>query len=158
MKIHQLERKLWLPRPIDEVFQFFADAANLELLTPPWLNFRIDTPLPIAMRVGTRIDYRLRVHGFALRWQSEITAWEPQHRFVDEQRRGPYRLWHHEHLFEDLNGGTMTRDTVRYAVPFDLIAHRFFVRPDLKQIFDFRHRKMSEVFGVREMFEQEEVR
>ena len=131
MKIHQLERKLWLPRPIDEVFQFFADAANLELLTPPWLNFRIDTPLPIAMRVGTRIDYRLRVHAFALRWQSEITAWEPQHRFVDEQRRGPYRLWHHE---------------------------RFFVRPDLNQIFDFRHRKMSEVFGVREMFEQEEVR
>ena len=89
MRTHEFRCELWLPRPLGEVFSFFADAGNLELLTPPQLNFHILTPRPLEMRVGLLIDYRLRVRGIPLRWQSEITAWEPPHRFVDEERRGP---------------------------------------------------------------------
>ncbi|MGB9275140.1 MAG: SRPBCC family protein [Terrimicrobiaceae bacterium] len=105
MRTHEFRCELWLPRPLGEVFSFFADAGNLELLTPPQLNFHILTPCPLEMRVGLLIEYRLRVRGIPLRWQSEITAWEPPHRFVDEERRGPYRLWQHEHLFEERDGG-----------------------------------------------------
>src|SRR3954470_20885613 len=137
MKIHELQHELWLPRPITEVFPFFADAANLEVLTPAWLKFQIITPLPVTMRPGASIDYRIRVHGLPLRWRSEITTWDPPHRFVDEQRRGPYRLWHHEHTFESRDGGTLCRDHVRYAVFFDFIVHPFFVGPDIEKIFKF---------------------
>ena len=107
MRTHEFRCELWLPRPLGEVFSFFADAGNLELLTPPQLNFNILTPRPLEMRVGLLIDYRLRVRGIPLRWQSEITAWEPPPRFVDEERLGPYRLWQHEHLFEERDGGTV---------------------------------------------------
>src|SRR5688500_5927578 len=86
-----------VPRSIDEVFAFFADAMNLERITPPSVRFRVVTPLPITMRKGALIDYKLRVRGLPIRWQSEITAWEPQRRFIDEQRRGPYKFWRHEH-------------------------------------------------------------
>jgi ligand-binding SRPBCC domain-containing protein len=147
MKIRDLTRELWLPRPPEEIFPFFADAANLEILTPPWLNFQILTRLPIEMRVGTLIDYRLRVHGLPLRWQSEITVWEPQRRFVDEQRRGPYRLWRHEHTFEARDGGTLCRDHVRYAVAFDFLVHWPFVRPDIERIFAYRQEKLRHMFA-----------
>lgn len=148
MRIHEFRSDLWLPSPLDEVFSFFADARNLELITPPWLRFHIVTLRPIEMRPGTRIDYQLRIRSFPMRWQSEITAWEPPHRFVDEQRRGPYRLWHHEHNFERRDGGTLCRDAVRYAVPFDRLSHRFMVRPDIEQIFAFRQKKMTELFAA----------
>ena len=147
MKVHELKRELWLPRPVAEIFPFFADAANLEALTPPWLNFRILSPRPIPIRLGTLIDYRIVVHGIPFRWQSEITAWEPPHRFVDEQRRGPYRLWRHEHRFLERDGGTSIGDTVQYAVLFDPIVNRWLVRPDIEGIFDFRTEKMRELFG-----------
>ena len=148
MKVHELKRELWLPRPVAEIFPFFAEAANLEALTPPWLNFRILSPRPIPIRLGTLIDYRIVVHGIPFRWQSEITAWEPPHRFVDEQRRGPYRLWRHEHSFSERDGGTSIGDTVHYAVLFDPIVNRWLVRPDIDGIFDFRTKKMRELFGA----------
>ena len=147
MRIHEFHAEQWFPRPIDEVFPFFGDAGNLEQLTPPWLRFKILTPRPIEMRPGTLIDYRLRVRGIPLRWQSEITVWEPPFRFVDEQRRGPYRLWIHEHSFQSLDGGTLCRDAVRYAVPFDFFAHRLFVRPDIERIFAFRRGVLLARFG-----------
>ena len=147
MRVRELQHKLWIPRPLAEVFPFFADAGNLELFTPPWMRFHIVTPRPIAMRVGALIDYRLRVRGLPLRWQSEITAWEPPHRFADVQRRGPYRLWHHEHRFEPRNGGTLCIDHVRYAVPFDFIAQRFIVGPDIARIFAFREEKLRTTFS-----------
>src|SRR5262245_50001712 len=93
------ECEQWLPAPREEIFEFFSRAENLEAITPPWLRFRLITPSPIEIRRGTHIDYRLRVHAVPVRWQSEITAWEPPASFVDEQRRGPYRRWVHTHTF-----------------------------------------------------------
>src|SRR5690349_11084091 len=125
MRIRELRSEQWFPHPVEEVFSFFSNAENLELLTPPWVNFHILTPRPIPMHTGALIDYKLRIHGFPVRWQSEITVWDPPHRFVDEQRRGPYRLWHHEHTFEPRDNGTLCIDLVRYAVPFDFLTHQF---------------------------------
>jgi len=147
VNIHELNRELWLPRPVAKIFPFFADASNLEVLTPPWLNFQVLSPRPVPIGSGTLIDYRIVVHGIPFRWQSEITAWEPPHRFVDEQRRGPYRIWRHEHTFLERDGGTMISDRVRYAVLFAPIVHRWLVRPDIERIFDFRTRKMRALFG-----------
>jgi ligand-binding SRPBCC domain-containing protein len=149
VKVRQLKRELWLPQPVAEIFPFFGDAANLEVLTPPWLKFQILSPRPLKMHIGTLVDYRLRVRGLPMRWQSEITAWEPPHRFVDEQRRGPYRLWRHEHEFVERDGGTVIRDKVEYAIPFDLITHRLFVRPDIERIFAFLEQKMRKLFPAR---------
>lgn len=153
MKEFLLERTLWLKRPLPELFAFFSDAHNLEDLTPPWMHFRVLTPAPIVMRVGLQIDYQLRVRGLPLRWQSEITVWQPpgtdsahHARFVDEQRRGPYRLWIHEHRFETRDGGTLITDQIRYAVPGGRIVRALFVGPDLRRIFDYRTNRLVELF------------
>lgn len=143
----KLEAELWLPRPRAEVFPFFADARNLETITPPWLRFEVITPHPIEMHAGLRIDYRLWVRGFPLRWQSEISAWEPPSRFVDEQRRGPYRAWIHEHTFEERDGGTLARDVVRYTVFGGRLVNTLFVRRDVEKIFQFRQAKLQESFA-----------
>ncbi len=147
MTIREFRTELWLPLVPAELFPFFGDAANLGSMTPPWLNFRILTPLPITMREGTLIDYCLRVHGVSVRWRTRITAWQPPHRFVDEQVRGPYRQWVHEHTFEPHNGGTVARDLVRYAVPFDFIAYPLLVRGDVERIFAFRAKALRERFS-----------
>jgi len=138
-----------LDAPLADVFPFFADARNLEALTPPWLHFEISNPSPIEMRTGTLIDYRLRVHGLPLRWRSEITAWDPPHRFVDEQRRGPYRAWRHEHRFTAEGGGTLVEDDVTYAVLGGAIVDRLLVRRDLQRIFAFRREALRAVFPTR---------
>ena len=142
-----VEMRQWFPRPREEVFAFFSDAANLERITPPWLRFHTLTPLPIAMRPGATIDYRLRLRGLPLRWQSEITVWDPPRRFVDEQRRGPYRSWIHEHELTERDGGTEVRDFVRYAVPGGRWLDRLLVRPDVARIFDYRRRMLQELLG-----------
>jgi ligand-binding SRPBCC domain-containing protein len=141
-----LEAGVRIPRPLDEVFAFFADAGNLEDLTPDGLRFRILTPAPIEMRRGTLIDYRLRVRGVPVRWQSEITAWEPPVRFVDEQRRGPYRWWRHEHRFREEGDETVVEDRVAYAVPGGALVHALFVGREVRKIFRFRHRRLLEEF------------
>lgn len=137
----------WLPQPLRSVFPFFADAQNLEELTPDWVSFRILSPLPIQMRAGALIDYRIRVHGMPLRWQTEITHWEPPFRFVDVQRRGPYRLWRHEHRFEEKEGGTLMTDQIQYAVWGGTLINRLFVRRDVEKIFAFRRARMEQLFG-----------
>src|SRR4051794_29426204 len=142
-----LAARISLPRSRMEVFEFFADPRNLETLTPPWLRFQIITPPPIIMQAGALIDYRLRVHGLPVRWQSEITAWEPPVRFVDEQRRGPYRIWIHEHTFQESDGGTEVRDRVRYNVPGGRLVNRLLVRRDLHAIFRFRQNRLREILG-----------
>jgi ligand-binding SRPBCC domain-containing protein len=138
-----LQTTLWLPCSIREVFAFFGDAFNLEALTPPFLHFEVLTPPPIRMGPGTLIDYRLRLHGVPLRWQTEITAWNPPHRFVDEQRRGPYRLWVHEHTFESRSGGTAVQDRVRYAHAGGPLIHGLFVARDLRRIFTYRQERLQ---------------
>ncbi len=147
MKTFTLTNELWLPAPPWDVFPFFADAFNLERITPPMLRFRVLTPPPIAMGVGTLLDYRVWLRGIPMRWQSEITAWEPPHRFVDEQRRGPYRLWVHEHTFAAQDGGTVARDNVRYAAPGGGLVQRLFVEPDLRRIFEYRSTALREIFS-----------
>jgi ligand-binding SRPBCC domain-containing protein len=147
MRVREFSTELWLPLPPAELFPFFAAAANLDALTPPWLHFHIVTPPPIPMGEGALIDYRLRVHGLPLRWRTRINLWQPPHRFVDEQIRGPYRQWIHEHTFEPRDGGTLARDLVRYAVPFDFLVHRWLVRPDIEKIFAFRTQQLRSRFS-----------
>jgi ligand-binding SRPBCC domain-containing protein len=147
MRVHVLQREQRLPAATDVVFPFFADAANLEAITPPLLRFRVVTPGPIEMGAGTFIQYALRLRGLPVRWDTLIQSWEPPHRFVDVQVRGPYRLWHHTHELEPLDGGsaTLMRDTVRYALGFGAageLAHRVLVRRDLEAIFDFRAQRV----------------
>jgi ligand-binding SRPBCC domain-containing protein len=143
MPVHVLRREQRLPGPPEAVFPFFADARNLEAITPPLLQFRLLTPEPVEMGVGTFLQYALRLRGLPVRWDTLIQAWDPPYRFVDVQVRGPYRLWHHTHELEPLDGGTATlmRDTVRYALgfgPFGEIARRAVVERDLEAIFAFR--------------------
>jgi ligand-binding SRPBCC domain-containing protein len=147
MRERRFESEIWLARPREELFAFFSDAANLEALTPGWVHFRIITPAPIDIRAGTLIDYRLRIRGLPIRWQTKITVWEPPHRFIDIQARGPYRRWIHEHIFEPRGAGTLIRDRVRYAVALDFLFHRWFVRPDIERIFAYREKRMRALFG-----------
>jgi ligand-binding SRPBCC domain-containing protein len=142
LSVHILRREQRLSGTPEEVFPFFAEARNLEAITPPWLGFRVVTPEPVEMRAGAPIEYRLRLHGVPLRWHTTIAVWDPPRRFVDVQVSGPYRLWHHTHDFApDGDGGTVMRDTVRYSLPYGplgAVAHRALVRRDLAAIFDFR--------------------
>lgn len=147
--MHRLERQQFVPRPRDEVFAFFSDAQNLEMLTPAFLNFRILTPLPLDMRSGTLIDYQIRLGGIPMRWRTRIETFEAPVRFVDVQLAGPYRTWHHVHEFQDTPGGTLVTDRVDYALPFGFLgalAHRLFVRRALKRIFDYRQQRLGEIF------------
>lgn len=143
----RLACQLWLPAPRQRVFDFFGDAFQLETLTPPWLNFHVLSPRPIVMAPGVRIDYKLRLRGIPIRWRSLISTWNPPTEFVDEQIRGPYRLWHHRHTFAETDGGTLVVDEVDYAVPGGWLIDRFLVRPDLLRIFTYRQAKLSEIFG-----------
>jgi hypothetical protein len=147
MTTHVFETSLWLPAPRARVFPFFAEARNLQILTPPWLNFQILTPGEITMRPGALIDYQLRIHGWPVRWRTEITAWEPPFRFEDQQRRGPYRQWIHTHTFTEENGGTRCDDRVVYAVPGGALVNRLFVRRDVEKIFAFRAAALQQQFG-----------
>ncbi len=146
MKLFSHDAWLWLPYSLDKVFPFFADAHNLERLTPPFLKFRVVTPDPIVLGLGQRIAYRLRVHGIPVSWESEVTRWEPPNRFVDEQRRGPYRLWHHEHRFCERGNGTLVADHVLYSVWGGSLVNRLFVARDVRRIFNYRREQLAAIF------------
>jgi ligand-binding SRPBCC domain-containing protein len=139
----RLTTELFIARPRGEVFDFFSRAENLGRITPGWLDFRILTPLPLEMREGARIEYALRIRGVPVRWTTRISAWEPDVRFVDEQIRGPYRLWRHEHRFEDVPGGTICRDVVRFRVPGGKPVWWLFVRAQLDEIFSCRQERLK---------------
>ncbi len=152
MRVHVLHREQRLPGTPEEVFPFFADARNLERITPPLLSFRVITPGPIEMHVGTLIEYRLKVHRVPIRWLTSIQAWDPPHRFVDMQLKGPYALWHHTHAFEPTgDGGTTMTDTVRYAIgfgPLGELANRVTVARDVEEIFRFRAQAVPALLGA----------
>jgi len=139
----RLTRQMKVNRPIDEVFRFFSDASNLGRITPREMGFEILTPLPIEMREGTLIDYRLRLWGIPISWRTLISSWDPPHGFVDEQLRGPYRTWIHTHRFtqdEVDASATWIYDEVEYRLPFGpagAVALPM-IRRQLDRIFDYR--------------------
>lgn len=152
MKTHHLHREILLERPLEEVFPFFADPANLEEITPSWLKFQVTDSSTPGIQEGTELDYRLRLHGLPLRWRSRISVWDPPYRFVDEQVRGPYAMWRHLHTFEPARGGkaTIARDWVEYRAYGGPLVHGLFIARDLRSIFDHRLRTMGELFGATE--------
>jgi ligand-binding SRPBCC domain-containing protein len=138
-----------VPASLEQTFAFFSDAANLERLTPPWLNFAITTPAPVVLRPGAEIDYRISIYGLPVPWRSRIDVWEPNHRFVDRQLVGPYRWWRHEHRFESVPGGTRVIDQVDY-VPRAGWFSGAFVRRDLERIFTYRQNALRDMFTAQE--------
>lgn len=145
-----LVREQFFAHPIEAVFEPFSHAENLQAITPPWLHFRIISQLPIEMREGALIEYRLRFHGVPVRWRTEIVVWDPPHRFVDLALRSPFALWHHTHTFETVEGGTLARDTVRYRVgfgPAGELAHALLIGRDLERIFDFRRNAVENLIS-----------
>lgn len=141
-----------LPAALEEVWGFFSDPRNLQRITPPALEFRITTPLPIEMREGAIIDYRLRIRGVPVRWRTRIAAWEPGRRFVDEQVRGPYRKWVHEHRFREVPGGVEAVDRVEYRPPggvLEPLVHALFVWPEVRRIFAYRGARLGAFFPAR---------
>lgn len=155
VKTWQLRSSLWVPHTPDVVFPFFAEAKNLQALTPPWLSFEILTPQPFSLQQGTLIDYRITVRGFRMRWRTRIASFEPSRRFVDEQIRGPYSVWHHTHTFTAQDGGTLLTDTVVMRPKGGLLAglvFSMFVRKDVERIFRYRLQRMAELFGSKAEF------
>ena len=149
MNNRMFERDLFIDKPIDEVFTFFSDASNLNLVTPSWLHFEILTPTPIHMQLGAKIEYRLRLHKIPITWKTEITGWDPPNRFVDSQTKGPYAIWIHEHRFVVKNGGTLMTDYIEYRSRggvFEPIIHHLFVKKDIEHIFDYRTERFKEIF------------
>jgi ligand-binding SRPBCC domain-containing protein len=137
---HILHTQLELPRPLDTVFSFFAAAENLERITPPELRFKILTPMPVEMGLGTLLDYRLSLFGVPFRWHTEIAEWNPPHAFVDVQLSGPYALWVHTHTFAETDKGALIDDHVRYRLPLSPLGELAFpmIRRQLARIFLYR--------------------
>ncbi len=148
--LYRISRKQLVASPRAEVFAFFADATNLEKLTPPFLHFRILTPMPIEMGKGTRIDYSIALFGVPMRWRTHIAQWEPGVSFLDEQETGPYAIWRHTHQFEPRGLHTLIRDRVEYTLPLGplgKLAQQWVVKRTLTKIFDYRREAASHIFG-----------
>jgi ligand-binding SRPBCC domain-containing protein len=148
-----LERSQWVPAPVDQVFDFFSSEKNLEILTPEFLHFKVLKKSTDSIQKGTQIEYRLRLHGVPIHWLTEITHWEPQKQFTDFQLKGPYHKWDHTHTFEPLAGGTWMKDAVVYQLPLTSFGGNLalpWVRRDVESIFQYRKKKIQELFGSKE--------
>ena len=149
MTPHILKRETVINRKINELFDFFSKAENLNRITPPELGFKIITPLPIEMKKGTIIDYKIKLSGLPFKWRTEITEWDPPYRFIDTQIKGPYRMWVHEHTFEERGDSTFMTDIVNYVSPggpLEIIPHLLFVEKKVNQIFDYREKNFAKLF------------
>ncbi len=150
MRNKELKTVTIINRPLSEVFDYFSKAENLNSLTPPELNFSILTPLPIEMYSGRLIDYKIELMGISFKWKTEITEWVPNQKFVDQQLKGPYKIWHHQHIFKDLGDKTEMTDIITYQsigwifAPF---IHWLFVDQKVKEIFAYREKVLNEIFG-----------
>ncbi|MDZ4711016.1 MAG: SRPBCC family protein [bacterium] len=149
MPYHILKRKTVINKKLEEVFDFFSKADNLNRLTPPQLGFKITSELPVEMKKGALIDYKIKLNGITFKWRTEITKWEPPYLFEDIQLKGPYKEWIHEHRFEADGNSTIMTDTVKYISPggfLEFIPHNLFVKRKVESIFDYREKILSEVF------------
>jgi ligand-binding SRPBCC domain-containing protein len=147
--MHTLIKETLINKPLNEIFDFFSRAENLNKITPPELNFKILSPLPIEMKQGALIDYKIKINGIPFKWKTEITIWEPGIRFVDSQIKGPYKVWIHEHFFEEKDGKTYMRDTVKFLSPggvFEPIINKFLVEKRVNAIFDYREKVLGDLF------------
>lgn len=146
---HVFKKEIHIPRPRSDVFAFFANAENLEKITPPELSFSIHSPLPIRMDEGTVIEYRLHLFHIPFSWISVIAEWEKDRRFVDEQVKGPYAKWVHRHTFDDAERGTRVMDEVHYRLPLYPLGEMAapLVKRQLERIFDYRARRLEELLG-----------
>ncbi len=150
MKLHTIERKQFIKRPLKEVFAFFAAPENLARITPKKLDFQVMTPSPIEMKAGTIFDYQIRLAGVPVRWTTIIDSYDPPRGFVDVQLKGPYSFWHHTHTFEEKDGGTQVGDRVVYQMPFGLLGNllnSIWVSRDLEHIFDYRMKVIGDIFS-----------
>ena len=144
---YRLEAEQTIARDLSEVFSYFSEAKNLERLTPDFLRFKIASNVPIEMYKGATIDYNLRLHGLPIRWTSLISEWEPPWLFVDEQIKGPYRYWIHQHRFEAQGSETLVKDFVRYQAFGGRVVHDHFIKRDLERIFSYRQQQLAKNFS-----------
>jgi len=148
LKCRILKKQIVIPKPISEAFDFFKKAENLDLITPPFLGFKIITPLPVEMKKGAIIDYVIRLNGIPMKWKTEITKWEPPFLFEDTQIKGPYKIWIHEHRFESIGEETLMTDTVKYLSYggiFEFIPQYLFVKNKVDKIFDYRKKILGNI-------------
>ena len=148
MKYYEFKKKQFINLPVNEVFDFFSNPENLEKVTPEYLNFKINTKLPLVMGKGQFFDYQLRVRGIPVKWTSIISFYDPPHCFIDEQIKGPYSSWQHIHTFTEKNGGTSINDFVKYSLPLGYIGqiiNSVWVKKDLKNIFKYRRKKIPQI-------------
>lgn len=149
MKPHTLQRATFINRPVDEVFHFFSNPVNLARITPPAFRLRIITPQPVVIQQGTIIDYKIKALGIPFKWRTEITVWQPPHRFVDIQVHGPYSLWTHEHVFEAKDGGTLMHDRLQFRSPgwvLEPLINKLLVQPKIEELFDHREACLKKIF------------
>lgn len=147
---HIFEASQWIPRDVNEVFEFFSSETNLEKITPPWLKFHVIGKSTPQMQAGTLIDYKLKINGVPVKWRTEIVVWEPGKRFVDNQLHGPYKRWHHTHTFKSENGGTRMNDSVLYQLPLGRLgdlAAGWKVRRQVRGIFAYRREVIEKLFA-----------
>jgi len=147
--MHFLTTTTVINKPLSEVFEFFSNAENLNKITPPDMQFKILTPLPIIIKKGTLIDYKIKVNGIPLNWQTEITEFEVNKRFIDKQLKGPYRVWIHEHTFEEKDGKTIMNDHVQFLSPgwfLEPIINKLFIEKKVKGIFAYREKILTNLF------------
>ena len=150
IKIYKKSVTQFIDKPLDVVFSFFAKPENLRRITPSTLDFQILTPTPISMVEGTVIDYNIKVMGIRVHWRTLITSYNPPTQFVDEQTKGPYLLWIHTHTFKIKDEGVEIHDCIEYSIPLGLLGrfvHFLWIKRKLDQIFDFRRRKIEEIFN-----------
>ena len=149
MKLYKIESKQIINKPLEDVFSFFSRPENLSLITPARLNFNILTPAPIQMRQGTVIDYTIKIFKLPIHWRTLITTYEPPFKFVDEQMKGPYTLWHHTHIFRETDEGVEIIDKVHYSIPAGVLGrllHLLWIKNDLKNIFEHRRVVIEKLF------------